>query len=112
MKLPFREGTWFAVPLRRGGFAIGVVARATSIGKVILCYFFGPPRTTLPKIAEVEDLRAGNAIRAWRVGDLSLAKGDWPIIGRSECWNRSEWPTPIFIRRDPLRPKAWRVIYS
>lgn len=112
MKLPYREGTWFAVPLRDGGFAVGVVARATAKGKVILCYFFGPRRASVPKLTEVESLQRSNAVRAWRVGDLSLVEGDWPIIGQSESWRRSDWPMPVFIRRDPLRPKAWRVYYS
>lgn len=112
MKLPYCEGTWFAVPLRQGGFAVGVVARATARGKVILCYFFGPRRTAVPVLVEVERLRPGDAVRAVRVGDLSLLRGDWPIIGQTASWKRSEWPMPPFVRRDPLSRKAWRVYYS
>lgn len=112
MKLPYCEGTWYAVPLRDGGFAVGVVARATAKGKVILCYFFGPRRTSVPTLAEVESLIPNNAILVVRVGDLALLRGEWPIIGKAQSWNRSDWPMPAFVRRDPLSRKAWRVYYS
>jgi hypothetical protein len=112
MKRTYREGTWFAIPLRKGGFGVGVVARATTKGKVILCYFFGPRRTCIPGLSEVERLRPQNAIRTLRVGDLSLMRGTWPIIGQSESWKRSDWPMPVFIRRDQVLQKAWRVYYA
>jgi len=112
VKLPYGEGTWFAVPLRQGGCAVGVVARATAKGKVILCYFFGPRRTDLPTLAEVERLKPADAVRVVRVGDLSLFRGEWPIIGQTASWKRSEWPMPPFVCRDPLSRKVWRVYYS
>lgn len=112
MKLPYREGTWFAVPLRQGGFAPGVVARATTEGKVILCYFFGPRRNVIPALEDVEGLVPGKAICVVRIGDLSLIRGDWPIIGNPISWKRSEWPMPPFVRRDDLSLNAWRIQYS
>ncbi|MCC6677040.1 MAG: immunity 26/phosphotriesterase HocA family protein [Phycisphaerales bacterium] len=112
MKLSYREGTWFAVPLRQGGFAVGVVARATTEGEVILCYFFGPRRTAVPALDEVERLNPNDAIQVVRVGDLSLIRGEWPIIGKTALWQRSDWPMPSFVRRDDLSRKAWRVQYS
>lgn len=112
MKLPYREGTWFCVPLQQGGFAVGLVARATAKGKVILCYFFGPLRTAVPVLAEVEQLKPSDAMRVFRVGDLGLIRGEWPIIGQITSWKRSDWPMPPFVRRDPLSRKAWRVYHS
>lgn len=112
MKVPYSEGTLFAVPLRQGGFAVGVVARASIKGKVILSYFFGPHRTSVPSLAEVEKLKPSEAVRVLQVGDLSLLNGTWPIIGRGASWERSEWPMPVFVRKDPLSRKAWRVHYS
>jgi hypothetical protein len=41
MKLPYSEGSVFLVPLRKGGYARGVVARASPKGKGLLGYFFG-----------------------------------------------------------------------
>lgn len=112
MKLNYKEGTWFAVPLDGGGFASGVVARATTEGGIILCYFFGPKRNSVPTLTEVEKLNASGAIRAWIISDLALCQNEWPIIGWSEQWKRSEWPMPAFIRREPIGSKAWRVYYS
>ena len=112
MKLNYHEGTWFAVPLRSDGFAVGVVARASKEGRVILCYFFGPCRDQLPKLEDVKHANHSEAIIAHRVGDLGLTSGEWPVIGHSESWDRSKWPVPVFIRRDPLRPLAWRVYRS
>jgi hypothetical protein len=112
MKLPYREGTWFGVPLRQGGFAVGLVARATAKGRVILCYFFGPRRTAVPALSELERLKPSDAIWVARVGDLALIRGQWPIIGQTESWKRCEWPLPAFVRRDPLSGKAWRVFHS
>lgn len=112
MKLPYREGSWFALPLRQGGFAVGVVARAGSEGKVILGYFFGPRRTSVPTIAEVENLMPSSAIHVVRFGDLSLMRGEWPILGESTSWKRADWPMPPFVRRSDLSRNAWRVHYS
>lgn len=119
MKLSYREGTWFAVPLRKGGFAVGIVARANKRG-CLLCYFYGPKRISAPTLAEVESLKPQDAIRKFLAGDLGLIEGNWPIIGESKLWNRTDWPMPIFIRREvPLLiqgiisvPRAWRVYRS
>jgi hypothetical protein len=112
MKLPYKEGTWFAVPLRDSGFAIGLVARATRRGGVILCYFFGPNRTSVPSLADVEPLRRDDALCAWSIGNLHFIEGKWPIIGESTSWSREEWPMPQFIRREDFSGRAWRVYYS
>jgi hypothetical protein len=71
-KLPYREGTWFAIPLETGGFGVGVVARATKRGKVILAYFFGPHRSEVPSLDEVERLSPEDAVAVAHVGDLGL----------------------------------------
>lgn len=42
MGLPYREGTWFSVPMPTGGYAVGVVARATPGGGVTLRYGSDP----------------------------------------------------------------------
>jgi len=112
MSLPYREGTWFAVPLPNGGFATGVVARSTADGRVILCYFFGPRRRAVPRLSDVESSRPSDAVVVLRVGDLGLINGEWSVIGNSSYWRREEWPIPNFMRADPLSGRAWRVEYS
>ena len=110
--LPYTEGTLFFVPLRNGGYARGVVARAGREGKVLLGYFFGPQLPTT-EVAEFGDLDPSEAILCLRFGDLGLVNGEWPIWGRVPEWNRSEWPMPTFVRKDPLgRKKPVLVRYS
>ncbi len=109
-KLPYREGTWFAVPLEGGGFGVGIVARVAPKGRIILAYFFGPKQGTVPTLTQVEELKAQDAVLTIRVSDLGLVRGAWPIIGQSERWQRSEWPMPVFVRREGSR--EWLVYYA
>jgi len=112
MKLPYSEGTWFGVPLPGGEYAVGIVARATPKGKVILCYFFGPRRGELPALHDVSKFRAHEALCALRVGDLHLLTKRWPVIGKAQDWRREQWPMPLFMRKDLLRPRTWIIEYS
>jgi hypothetical protein len=101
MKLPYSEGSVFLVPLRRGGFARGVVARASEEGKAIFGYFFGP-RLASKDQASLEGIRPRSAVKRIMFGDLGLINGEWSIIGAIPNWIRTEWPMPDFVRRDPL----------
>lgn len=109
--LPYQEGTWFAVPLKGGGYAAGVVARMAPPGRIILTYLFGPRRAALPALADVDHFRAGDALRRLRTGDMGLVNRSWPIIGSAPSWDRRAWPMPAFIRRAELLRRAWRVMY-
>lgn len=112
MKPPYEEGTWFAVPLRdRRSYGVGVVARAFE-GGVLLCYFFGPRRNTVPSLDEVANLLPSDAIRVLQVGDLGILEGQWQIVGSSPEWERSEWPIPPFARYELLTDRVWKVSYS
>jgi hypothetical protein len=112
-KLPYKEGTWFAIPLRKGGYAAGLVARLIpGQGKIILAYLFGPKREAIPSIGELGRLSPDMAIKIARIGDLALIDGSWPIIGEAADWRREKWPTPAFIRRDDIGRIAWQVEYS
>ncbi len=112
MKLPYKEGSLFAVPLRRGGYAVGLIARTSPRGKIVLAYLFGPARKMVPEADELQNLRPQDALRVARVGDLSLIDETWPIIGQLQSWKREEWAMPPFARRDDITKKAWRVQYS
>jgi hypothetical protein len=107
-----QEGTWFAVPLRSGGFVPGLAARTSAKPGIILAYFFGPPLDKVPTLDQVDRLRAHAASRVLLVGDLGLIQGRWPIIGAARDWHREEWPFPFFVRKDELSRRAWRVRYS
>jgi hypothetical protein len=105
------EGDWFAVPLRTDGFAVGVVARAGR-GGVLLGYFFGPRRQAQPGIDDVSHLRAEQAVLVGRFGHLGLTEGTWPLLGRARGWDRSTWPTPVFVRHDEMTGRTLHVRYD
>ncbi|WP_136040862.1 MULTISPECIES: Imm26 family immunity protein [unclassified Microbacterium] len=107
-----REGKWFAVPLREGGgYAIGIVARASRAG-ILAGYFFGPRHDSLPTLADVSDLTPATSILQGRFGDMGLRERTWPILGRQDGWRREEWPMPILFQQEPLRGIIMRVIYD
>jgi hypothetical protein len=65
----YNEGDWFAVPLREGGFAIGVIARVMPRKEgVVLGYFFGPRRNAVPTVEEAQGTvrnRRSNGTQVW-----------------------------------------------
>lgn len=100
-KLPYIEGSVFLVPLRNGGYARGVVARASPSGRGVMGYFFGPRLLDTASVS-CDDLNPGSAVLRIIFGDLGLINGEWPVLGRVVNWNRSEWSMPDFLRRDLL----------
>lgn len=107
----YEEGDWFAVPLRNGGFALGVVARTNPDG-VLLGYFFGSKYAKVPDLGEVKQFRSSDAVMVRRFGHLGLKQGKWPILGRLTDWNRREWSMPGFVRYEELTGRSYRVFYD
>jgi hypothetical protein len=107
----YSEGDWFAVPLRDGGFGVGVLARANP-GGVLLGYFFTPRRSEVPTLDDVADLKPADAVLVGKFGHLGLTGGTWPIIGRLEDWARVEWPMPVFVRYEELSGRSFKVFYD
>lgn len=112
MQQPYREGDWFAVPLPRGAYAAGLVARRPKRGTIILGYFFGPPRKTIPTIRELGGIRAEHVNLVRRVKDTALHGAEWRVLGQSEPWHREAWPVPVFYRREGLSGRGIRVEYD
>jgi hypothetical protein len=110
-RVPYDEGTWFAVPLRAGGYAVGLVARKSPEG-VLLGYFFGPRRDLVPSLSDLETLRPEETVLIRLFGDLGLLEGEWPIIGQSPTWDRRSWPLPQFGRIEEFTGRALRVEYD
>ena len=94
--LTYEQGTWFGVPLKQGGYALGLVARCGEAGEA-LGYFFGPPQAELPDLSLMSQNTADLAILCCRFGDLGLIEQKWPIIGRAPVWDPAIWPVPKFI---------------
>jgi hypothetical protein len=110
-EIPYHEGDLFAVPMRDGGYAIGLVARMNGEGPV-LGYFFGGRYDHVPDAAELRGHSTDEAIFAKIFGDLGLIRGAWPVAGRLPGWRRDDWPMPAFGRREPLTGRCFRVEYA
>lgn len=113
MAILFYEGDVFAIPLRTGGYAVGVIARVSADNSGgLLGYFFGKKFESMPSKDVIVSLRPLEAIRVLKFGDLFLQKKKWPIVGSIENWDRKDWPMPDFVRKDDISKKAWRARYS
>lgn len=112
MRKKLREGTWFAVPLRTGGFVPGVIARVSPRGGVKIGYFFASLSDKPPLLEAVKVLGPQQAARVLRFGDLGLIGGTWPVLGWDPEWRREKWPSPPFVRKDEIFQVAFLVRYS
>ena len=102
-KLPYKEGDWFAVPLRSEGYGLGLVARMNGKG-IVLGYFFGPLHKQLPTEKDIVSLSPMDAVLVRQFGDSGFLGGKWPVIYRPDDgrWSREEWPLPAFGRIVPV----------
>lgn len=112
MAQTYREGDWFVVPLRRGGYALGLVARRPRRGTVVLGYFFGPARRKFPTAEELANVRAEHVQLVCRLKDSPLHRGAWQIVGHHAHWRRKDWPMPAFLRREGLSGRRIRIEYD
>lgn len=110
-RVSYKEGQWFAVPLRTGGYAPGIIARGGPKFKGGLGYFF-PMRFDQPPLGQdVAQLNAAQAILITWFGDRGIKEGRWPLIVIDRPFNREDWPVPRFGRVD-MFDHAWITEYS
>src|SRR4051812_2435383 len=109
MATKYRIGDWIAVPLPDGTWAMGRIAR----GKrgILLGYFFGPRRRTVPRLDELQHLRADAAEYVTAFGDMGLRKEEWPVLGGHEDFDPTAWPMPGF-RGGFSKGQYWRIEYA
>jgi hypothetical protein len=105
------EGDWFAVPLKGGGYALGVLARVGRRSGIAFGYFFGPKRAEPPAEGDLAELTVEDAVFACRFGDDAIEGGKWPMVGRRE-WSREEWPMPAFCTASEVAGPTYRVDYD
>jgi hypothetical protein len=100
----YSEGQWFAVPLRKGGYALGIIVRGSYKTKGGLGYFFGPSYSEVPNDEATWRKIPEEAILITRFGDLGIIDGRWPLIRSSRPFSRGEWPIPKFGSKVSLLP--------
>lgn len=110
-RIRYQEGTWFAVPLRKGGFGIGLIARYDGKG-IVLGYFFHCTYEQCPTIDDTHTINAAHIVLVRLFGDLGILRGEWPILGQQKEWHRDVWPVPLFGRIAVDRSRAVGVKYA
>ena len=93
-----RPGTWFALPLPSGGYALGLVVRRAEgrIPKRIFCYFFGPRVGSAKDFSLPVTTTAANRIFFARTDDRAFKNGRWIVIEQIDQFNGDLWPMPPF----------------
>jgi hypothetical protein len=109
----YDEGQWFAVPLKSGGYGIGIIVRGRYRTKGGLGYFFGPRYLNVPTCEDTYSKNKNNPILIGEFSDLGIIKGEWPLISNGKPFSRADWPVPLFHRIPSLpRGKAYIVEYD
>jgi hypothetical protein len=106
----YNEGQWFGIPLRQGGYALGIIVRGSYKTKGGLGYFFGPKYARIPDENDTIEKKKDDAVLISWFGDLGIINGNWPLIGSSHQFSRDEWPIPIFGREISLIPNRGMII--
>lgn len=112
MVVRFGEGDWFGLPVKGGGWALGVIARRRPRSSALLGYFFGPRHPEPPVLADAEGLTAEDAAFVCIFGYLGFKKEQWPVLGKLDDWNRDAWPMPVFTQTARGSVKPVRVFYD
>jgi len=120
MTVKLQEGQFFLLPVERGQYAVGLIARAPKRGGVLLGYFFGPRRNSPPMDAWLNALHPQQAAFVCRFKDAALFRGEWRLLCNPQGFERANWPMPAFHRFDSSVTHVpggsavtdWRVEYA
>ena len=103
----YQTGDWFAVPIFGHGYIVGRVTCVYSL--MMIGYYFGPLRATVPSLDEVKALRPKDAFTYYVCGDNGLREnGNCVVLGGHEEFDPTHWPSPKFAFTDH-RGQVWAV---
>jgi len=91
----YSEGDFFAVPLKSGGYGIGI---AVCVGpqRTVVGRFFESVYDELPTADELNHLTEDDSVHIEHFRDDGFQDGSWKIIGQHPSWDAYEWPIPRF----------------
>lgn len=106
-KKRYEVGDWFAVPIFGHGYIVGRVTCAHSL--MMIGYYFGPLRESVPSLDEVRALRPKDAFTYYICGDNGLREdGNCVVLGGHEDFDPRKWPNPEFAFTDH-RDRVWAI---
>jgi hypothetical protein len=91
MKVPYKEGDWFAVPIK-SGFVLARIARARS--PILFGYFFKPLYPTLPSEIDTQRLTAKDAFEIAKFGHLGFVSDNWQSSSDQTLGTERNGPCP------------------
>lgn len=100
----YSEGDFFAVPLKTGGYGIGIAVCLGPRGSVV-ARFFAPVRDSVPELSEIEHFTENDSVYVEHFSGEALQDGSWQIIGKLPDWDSYEWPIPKFGWFQPFSDK-------
>lgn len=109
-KIKVKEGDVFVVPLRQGGYGIGLIAREHKT--ITLGYFFDKIYSTVPEVLDTTDIDKWKVTLIGKFSTMGIENGEWPLIKTIINYDRNEWPIPILKMQHPITEQYFAVIYD
>ena len=110
-RINYTLGDCFALPLREGGFARGVVARMDGKG-CVFGYLYGPRIDNAADLTVDPGWQAKHCLFSCMFGDLGLVTHEWTVLGLFPNWKPDDWPMPEFVRYNDDRSMAFVSKYD
>jgi hypothetical protein len=109
-KIKVKEGDVFAVPLRQGGYGIGIITREHKT--ITMGYFFKTIYTEPPVQVPESILRKENVALIVKFSSMGIENGEWPLLETEFIFKREDWPIPVLMMQHPLTEKYYAVVYD
>ncbi|HEY5463067.1 MAG TPA: Imm26 family immunity protein [Hanamia sp.] len=109
-KLKIKEGDIFAVPLRLGGYGIGLIARHNK--GITLGYFFSKVFTSIPEDLNMSGINHWKITLIGKFSPLGIEKDEWPLLKTNFQFKCEDWPIPVLKMQDPITGQYFSVLYD
>ena len=109
-KIKVEEGDIFAVPLRQGGYDIGLIARKHKTSN--LGYFFDKVYQSPPETLDVTGINNWKVTLIGQFSAIGIEEGEWPLLKTAFNFKREDWPIPVLKMQEPITEQYFAVLYD
>lgn len=96
-----RPGSWVAIPLPKGGWGLGLIARRAESRRkfrTVFIYIYGPvPTDSVVAMKLLGRLRPDERAGWGFTTDQAVLEGRWPLLVHLENFDSSEWQLPLVV---------------